>query len=53
MGGDALGADHFEDRILYRLETREIIDRKEFQRRFPDGWKPKDKPQNEDATQSK
>jgi predicted Zn-dependent protease len=28
-----------EQRILHRLETREIIDRKEFRKRFPDGWK--------------
>jgi hypothetical protein len=28
-----------EERILYRLESREIIDRKEFKKRFPNGWK--------------
>lgn len=27
------------DRIRHRLETREIIDGKEFQRRFPNGWR--------------
>jgi tetratricopeptide (TPR) repeat protein len=27
-----------EDRVLHRLETREIIKRKEFQARFPNGW---------------
>jgi tetratricopeptide (TPR) repeat protein len=27
-----------EDRIRHRLETREIINRKEFQARFPNGW---------------
>jgi tetratricopeptide (TPR) repeat protein len=28
----------YRQRILHRLRTREIIDRKEFQRRFPNGW---------------
>jgi len=31
----------YVDRIRYRLETREIISRSEFVRRFPNGWKPK------------
>jgi tetratricopeptide (TPR) repeat protein len=30
----------YENRILHRLETREIIDRKQFNERFPNGWKP-------------
>ena len=37
------GADQiapYEQRILFRLETREIIDRDEFDRRFPGGWSP-------------
>ncbi|MCX7804283.1 MAG: hypothetical protein N3A38_03740 [Planctomycetota bacterium] len=29
----------WKDRILYRLEAKEIIDSQEFKRRFPDGWK--------------
>jgi hypothetical protein len=29
----------YEDRILYRIETREIISRKEFFQKFPNGWK--------------
>jgi len=28
----------YGERIRYRLATREIIDRKEFQKRFPNGW---------------
>jgi len=28
----------YEQRILHRLQSREIIDGKEFQRRFPHGW---------------
>ncbi len=31
--------EEYEDRILYRLDSREIITRQEFQQRFPDGWK--------------
>jgi hypothetical protein len=30
----------FENRIQFRLQTREIIDRDEFQKRFPNGWHP-------------
>jgi hypothetical protein len=30
----------FENRLQYRLQTRDIINRKEFARRFPNGWKP-------------
>lgn len=30
----------FENRIEHRLATREIIDHKEFTKRFPNGWKP-------------
>lgn len=37
---DAVETSHYEDRIRFRLETREIIDRQEFASRFPNGWKP-------------
>ena len=30
----------YRQRILHRLQTREIISREEFYRRFPLGWKP-------------
>jgi DNA-directed RNA polymerase subunit RPC12/RpoP len=30
--------DEYDQRIQHRLYTREIIDRKEFSRRFPNGW---------------
>ncbi len=38
------GANHpefreYEERILHRLETREILKREEFRKRFPEGWK--------------
>jgi len=29
----------YEDRILYRLHTREVINRRTFKERFPNGWK--------------
>ena len=29
----------YQPRIRYRLQTREIIDKKEYDRRFPQGWK--------------
>ncbi len=39
----AIGADttvlEYEQRIMYRLHAREIIDRTEFYRRFPNGWR--------------
>lgn len=38
-----LGEDSYEQRIRYRLETREIIDKGEFAKRFPNGWKPSTK----------
>lgn len=38
--------EEYEDRILYRLETREIISRKEFNQKFPNGWKKQQKEQN-------
>ena len=28
------------ERMLYRLHSRKIIDRKEFEKQFPNGWKP-------------
>ncbi len=33
-------AEEYRQRILHRLETREIITRAEFHRRFPQGWHP-------------
>jgi hypothetical protein len=38
--------EEYEDRILHRIETREIISRDEFNKRFPDGWKRKLKEQS-------
>ena len=38
-----LQADNYEERIRYRLESREIINREEFVKRFPNGWKPSGK----------
>jgi hypothetical protein len=35
--GDRASFEEYEARILYRLETREIITRTEYARRFPDG----------------
>jgi tetratricopeptide (TPR) repeat protein len=32
--------EEYEQRILHRLHTREIIDRKEFVQKFPNGWQP-------------
>jgi hypothetical protein len=34
----------YEERIRHRLETREIINRHEFLKRFPNGWKPSGEP---------
>jgi hypothetical protein len=34
--------EEYENRTLFRLETREIIKRDEFKKRFPNGWKPKE-----------
>jgi hypothetical protein len=34
----------YEDRILYRIESRQIISREEFQQRFPNGWHGKEAP---------
>jgi hypothetical protein len=33
----------YENRILYRIESREIITLEEFQKRFPNGWSPEKK----------
>jgi tetratricopeptide (TPR) repeat protein len=33
-----LDVGEYEQRIRHRLHSREIIDQKEFQRRFPNGW---------------
>ncbi len=38
LGLDPIKSSHYEERIRHRLETREIIDAKEFSRRFPEGW---------------
>jgi hypothetical protein len=38
--------EEYEDRILYRIETREIISRNEFNKKFPNGWKKQQKEQN-------
>jgi len=37
-GADDPWFSEYEQRIMHRLETREIISPKEFQQRFPDGW---------------
>ncbi|MBM4164765.1 MAG: hypothetical protein FJ222_10060 [Lentisphaerae bacterium] len=37
--------ESYQQRILHRLYTREVIDHKEFARRFPNGWRqPKEQP---------
>ncbi len=33
-------AAEYRQRILHRLHTREVINKKEFDRRYPHGWKP-------------
>jgi hypothetical protein len=38
--GDSKELREYEDRILHRLETREILSRREFQQKFPNGWGP-------------
>lgn len=35
------GQKEYEERIHHRLATREVITQKEFKKRFPGGWKPK------------
>jgi hypothetical protein len=45
--GVADTSQEYEDRILYRLETRHIIDRKDFVEKFPSGWKQRQKEQSE------
>jgi hypothetical protein len=35
--------EDFENRLQHRLQTREIISRKEFAERYPNGWKPEEK----------
>jgi tetratricopeptide (TPR) repeat protein len=39
-GPEAAVVEDFENRIQHRLQTREVISRKEFKQRFPNGWKP-------------
>jgi hypothetical protein len=34
----------FRERIEHRLHTRTILERKEFEKQFPNGWKPEPKP---------
>lgn len=43
LNDKSLNSSDFEERIRHRLETREIIDRDEFLRRFPNGWKASEK----------
>jgi hypothetical protein len=38
-GANAASLEGYDDRILFRLESREIIGPTEFQKRFPKGWK--------------
>lgn len=40
-GADGPAFAEYLDRIRYRLDTREIISRGEYQRRFPNGRSPK------------
>jgi hypothetical protein len=35
---DPAGAENYRQRIRFRLATREIIEKNEFDRRFPNGW---------------
>ena len=44
MAGKDPDAANYRERILYRIDTRDIIARKEFERRFPHGYQPKAKP---------
>jgi DNA-directed RNA polymerase subunit RPC12/RpoP len=37
--------NEYSDRILHRIATREIIDREEFNKRFPNGWQNQQKEQ--------
>ncbi len=39
LSSDEATYREYEQRILYRLSTREIIDKKEFDKKFPNGWK--------------
>jgi hypothetical protein len=40
VSGQDEGFKEYEQRILHRFHTREIINREEFKERYPDGWKP-------------
>ncbi len=44
MAGKDPDAAAYRERILHRLDTREIISHKEFEQRFPHGYQPKAKP---------
>ena len=37
--GSLADFETYEDRILHRIETREIISADEFNKKFPNGWK--------------
>jgi hypothetical protein len=39
-GPDLSELKEFEERLRYRLQSREIISAKQFKERFPNGWKP-------------
>jgi hypothetical protein len=39
LAGGAIKDSNYEERIRHRMQTREIINRQEFSRRFPNGWK--------------
>lgn len=39
LSGNNPAYKEYEQRISYRLSTREIIDKKEFDKKFPNGWK--------------
>jgi hypothetical protein len=39
-GPDLSELKEFEERLRYRLHSREIISAKQFKDRFPNGWKP-------------
>jgi tetratricopeptide (TPR) repeat protein len=43
-GADDDDFREYESRIRHRLESKEIISREEFVKRFPNGWKAEDKP---------
>lgn len=44
LDAEAIKNANYEERIRHRLTTREIIRSEEFEKRFPNGWKPAEKP---------